>query len=189
MTVRRREKCVTASRREIDFARTSYHSPRKAAVAAASLFSSPDPPSPFRRELLLLEGCLRRLFADWRLERFEKRVRGQSLSERIALLSLLSPPSPSLSLFRARARFWRNCFFVLAFPPFDPRFPDSSSFPSFYPSPVCPIAIVRDESRVEKKKRKEKEGGKIFKCSLVRSLVILVVCLYVVIIVLPREGV
>lgn len=188
MTVRRREKCVTASRREIDFARTSYHSPRKAA-AAASLFSSPDPPSPFRRELLLLEGCLRRLFADWRLERFEKRVRGQSLSERIALLSLLSPPSLSLSLFRARARFWRNCFFVLAFPPFDSRFPDSSSFPSFYPSPVCPIAIVRDESRVEKKKRKEKEGGKIFKCSLVRSLVILVVRLYVVIIVLPREGV
>lgn len=56
------------------------------------------PPSPFRRELLLLEGCLRRLFADWRLERFEKRVRGQSLSERI---DPLSPPSLSLSLFRA----------------------------------------------------------------------------------------
>lgn len=110
MTVRRREKCVTASRREIDFARTSYHSPRKAA-AAASLFSSPDPPSPFRRELLLLEGCLRRLFADWRLERFEKRVRGQSLSERIALLSLLSPPSLSLSLSFARVL----AFDVIAF--------------------------------------------------------------------------
>lgn len=109
MTVRRREKCVTASRREIDFARTSYHSPRKAAAATASLFSSPDPPSPFRRELLLLEGCLRRLFADWRLERFEKRVRGQSLSERIALLSLLSPPSLSLSFARVLA------FDVIAF--------------------------------------------------------------------------
>lgn len=44
MTVRGREKCVTASRREIDLARTSYHSPRKAAAAAAaSLFSSPFP--------------------------------------------------------------------------------------------------------------------------------------------------
>lgn len=115
--------------------------------------------------------------------------RTKSLRENRPSLPPLTTITLSLSLFRARARFWRNCFFVLAFPPFDPRFPDSSSFSSFYPSPVCPIAIVRDESRVEKKKRKEKEGGKIFKCSLVRSLVILVVCLYVVIIVLPREGV
>lgn len=86
--------------------------------------------------------------------------------------------SLSLSLFRARARFWRNCFFVLAFPPFDPRFPDSSSFPSFYPSPVCPIAIVRDESRVEKKKRKEKEGEKIFK-SFPRSFARYPRCMFV----------
>lgn len=88
------------------------------------------PPSPFRRELLLLEGCLRRLFADWRLERFEKRVRGQSLSERI---DPLSPPSLSLSLSRVLA------FDVIAFS-FSPSLrliPDSQ-----IPLPFLPFILL-----------------------------------------------
>lgn len=150
MTVRGREKCVTASRREIDLARTSYHSPRKAAAAAAaSLFSSPFPISAgitFVGGLSATSIC-----------RLEVRTIRKA-SSRTKSLRENRPPLTTipLSLFRARARFWRNCFFVLAFPPFDPRFPNSSSFSSFYPSPVCPIAIVRDDSRVEKKKRKER---------------------------------
>lgn len=82
---------------------------------------------------------------------------------------------PSLSLSFARARFWRNCFFVLAFPPFDPRFPDSSSFSSFYPSPVCPIAIVR---AWKKRKEKKGEGEKIFKRSFLPLLSSSYVCYY-----------
>lgn len=137
---------------EIDFARTSYHSPRKA-TAASPFFPPPIPLPHFGGNYF----CWRAVcdvylptggWNDSKSE-FEDKVSPREST----------PPSLSLSFARVLA------FDVIAFS-FSPSLrliPDSQIplFSPLYPSPVCPIAIVRDDSRVKKKE-------KMFKRSFLR---------------------